>query len=267
MSEQSKSRGALQVLGSSAEYAVSLALVVVCLVVAGVIWLSGSDAPETPVVAAPSESTTTLSAQDREAEEAAALAALQEQLRASMQEIEQRGREQAEVAQQQKLAEEERRRKEAALAAQQREAEQRLAKLKAELAARERAQAAAQERARQAERAAALEQQDGSPTLQQASLSQAQASKTPAVIQWDSCRQPEYPRASQAAGEEGEVLLSLDINAQGRVTSGTIKESSGFRRLDRTTLQALRKCSFEPATENGLAVASTGLIRFGWSLE
>ena len=249
-------------LSSSAEYAISLALLLVCLVVGVVIWLSGdkpdseaSDAASSLAAAMNAPAVVEDDALDQAALEAEreALEALQRQLRDSMQEVEARGREQAELLEQQRLEEEERLAREAKIERQRQEAEARLAALKAELAERERLQA---ERARRAAENA---------KSQRASSSQP-AKITAASIDWNSCKQPEYPRASRVAGEEGDVILSLKIDASGTVTDGEVSQSSGSRRLDRATLQALKKCRFEPATQNDVAVASTGTLRFTWSL-
>ncbi len=253
-------------LSSSAEYVISLALLLVCLVVGLVIWLSGDkpDGDQADVassLAAAMNAPPQLEAEalDQAALEAEreALEALQRQLRDSMQEVEARGREQADLLEQQRLEEEERLAREAEIERQRKAAEARLAALKAELAERERLQA---ERARQA--AARAPSQASAPR----DTPSRPVETTAASIDWSSCKQPEYPRASRMAGEEGDVILSLKIDATGTVTDGEVSQSSGSRRLDRVTLQALKKCRFEPATQNDVAVVSTGTLRFTWSL-
>lgn len=68
---------------------------------------------------------------------------------------------------------------------------------------------------------------------------------------------PTYPRLSRRSGEEGSVLARLELDAEGRVHSVTIVESSGHERLDEAVRTALATWSFEPAREDGRAVATT----------
>lgn len=65
---------------------------------------------------------------------------------------------------------------------------------------------------------------------------------------------PSYPRASQRLGEEGEVLLRLEIAADGRVVAVTVLESSGHARLDRAAREAVARWRFAPARRAGVAV-------------
>ncbi|MBK7878845.1 MAG: energy transducer TonB [Planctomycetes bacterium] len=68
---------------------------------------------------------------------------------------------------------------------------------------------------------------------------------------------PAYPRESEVRGEHGEVLCRLHIGADGKVTSVELLTSSGFKRLDRAALEALKRWRFQPALEAGKPVAST----------
>lgn len=242
-------RRLLQTIAGSAEYAVALALLLVCGVVGAVIWFGAEEAPESPALAVGAPVAEAVGQVRQEAVEREALEDLQRQLRERMSEVEEQQRAEALRAEEARRAAEEQER----LLAEQRAEEARLAE---EARQRELALRIAEERQREAERA------------RQAQLAAARVpERTDATIRWESCRQPEYPRASRAAGEEGVVVLSLEVNEYGSVTDGRVKESSGFRRLDLTTLRALMKCRFDPATENGVAMATTGEVRFAWSLQ
>lgn len=65
---------------------------------------------------------------------------------------------------------------------------------------------------------------------------------------------PVYPAMSRKLREQGTVLLRLLVKANGQVESVSIKESSGFKRLDDTALRTVRRWHFVPATQAGLAV-------------
>lgn len=60
-------------------------------------------------------------------------------------------------------------------------------------------------------------------------------------------RPPRYPVTARRRGQEGLVLLSVVVSAQGTVIRVGIKQSSGFDLLDDAALRAVRKWQFEPA--------------------
>ena len=61
-----------------------------------------------------------------------------------------------------------------------------------------------------------------------------------------------YPSMSKRLGEEGAVTLLLTLNEEGRVVDASVKESSGFERLDNAALADAKKgWRFLPGTVNG----------------
>lgn len=58
---------------------------------------------------------------------------------------------------------------------------------------------------------------------------------------------PEYPSASIRAQEEGEVVVSVCVDEQGRMSNVKLIKSSGFPRLDEATLKGLPRTRLEPA--------------------
>ncbi|MGB3210073.1 MAG: energy transducer TonB [Desulforhopalus sp.] len=68
-------------------------------------------------------------------------------------------------------------------------------------------------------------------------------------------KQPPYPVMAKRRGYEGEVLLSVWVDAGGVVAEIKIKHSSGHVSLDRAALKTVKNWSFTPATEGGRAVA------------
>jgi protein TonB len=62
---------------------------------------------------------------------------------------------------------------------------------------------------------------------------------------------PVYPQMSRKKKEQGTVWLLLEVKADGTVGDISIKQSSGFSRLDQAARQAVKKWQFEPAKQNG----------------
>jgi protein TonB len=55
---------------------------------------------------------------------------------------------------------------------------------------------------------------------------------------------PGYPQQSRRLGEEGQVLIRVQVSADGKVLSVELKQSSGFERLDQAALKAVAKYRF-----------------------
>ena len=71
-------------------------------------------------------------------------------------------------------------------------------------------------------------------------------------------------------GIESGVLESFNLaqeEAEMLILQARVAESSGFARLDRVTLEAVGKCRFAPAREDGVARAATAQVRFTWKLQ
>lgn len=58
---------------------------------------------------------------------------------------------------------------------------------------------------------------------------------------------PIYPRVSKRLGEEGVVRVRLDISIAGTTTHAIIIQTSGFDRLDKAALKAVKNWRFKPA--------------------
>lgn len=78
---------------------------------------------------------------------------------------------------------------------------------------------------------------------------------------------PEYPRISRRMGEEGRVLLKVQVGADGRPTDVSIFKSSGFPRLDESARDTvLRSWRFVPARQADQAVAGTVKVPIDFTL-
>lgn len=78
---------------------------------------------------------------------------------------------------------------------------------------------------------------------------------------------PTYPSASRRMGEEGRVLLRVQVGADGRPTDVSIAKSSGFARLDDVARETvLRSWRFVPARQGDQAVAGTVKVPIDFTL-
>ncbi len=74
----------------------------------------------------------------------------------------------------------------------------------------------------------------------------------------------EFPEKSQRLGEQGSVLLEMQVGADGLVKGVRVIEGSGHLRLDDCAETAGWDWSFKPATRNGVAVASIARHRYSF---
>ncbi len=81
-----------------------------------------------------------------------------------------------------------------------------------------------------------------------------------------SCVAPSYPPESVREGESGLSTLNLLIDSGGTVIDGKVSESSGFYRLDEAALEALRRCKFNPAKQDGETVKAWVKLEYLWIL-
>lgn len=63
---------------------------------------------------------------------------------------------------------------------------------------------------------------------------------------------PPYPPLSKRLGEQGKVLVRVQINTGGTAQQAEIARSSGFDRLDQTALQTVLKWRYVPGKRNGV---------------
>ena len=66
---------------------------------------------------------------------------------------------------------------------------------------------------------------------------------------------PVYPAPSRRLQEEGRVLLDVHILPDGSVGQIRLRASSGYRRLDQSALDAVRRWRYVPARQGGQAIA------------
>ena len=90
---------------------------------------------------------------------------------------------------------------------------------------------------------------------------------SPAVVDFNTCAKPEYPKASQRNEETGTVVLQFLIGVDGSVKDSKIQKSSGYRTLDRAAQTALGRCRFKPGEANGVPQESWTAVQYVWTLD
>lgn len=68
---------------------------------------------------------------------------------------------------------------------------------------------------------------------------------------------PDYPAAALRAGAGGNVVLRIEVGADGRPGSVEVVASSRNRELDRAAVRAVRRWRFQPAMRDGVAVPAS----------
>lgn len=67
---------------------------------------------------------------------------------------------------------------------------------------------------------------------------------------------PIYPPLSRRLGEQGQVLLHVQVSAEGEALQVNVKQSSGFKRLDQAAMDVVRHWQFVPAKQGNTAQIS-----------
>lgn len=101
------------------------------------------------------------------------------------------------------------------------------------------------------------------PATRHAAPAQSERKAAPAVRNREarplaSNSKPSYPAAALRSGVQGSVVASLNVDTRGNVTNAAIVSRSGERSrdLDRAVLNTVQGWKFEPAVQQGRAVAS-----------
>lgn len=78
---------------------------------------------------------------------------------------------------------------------------------------------------------------------------------------------PTYPALARRMGEEGEVVLRVELSEDGQIASVRVATSSGFRRLDEAALAAIKNWRCHAAEREGQPVRAVAIQPFKFSLE
>ena len=78
---------------------------------------------------------------------------------------------------------------------------------------------------------------------------------------------PSYPEAAKAEGLQGNTLVEVILDTEGRVEQATLVKTSRHPALDEAALAAARSWTFTPAEKNGVPVRARIVIPFEFALE
>jgi protein TonB len=78
---------------------------------------------------------------------------------------------------------------------------------------------------------------------------------------------PTYPSLSRRLGEEGKLVLRVELDEIGRISVAQIINSSGFKRLDEAALAAVKTWRCTPPQRNGQPVRAIALQPFNFVLQ
>ncbi len=78
---------------------------------------------------------------------------------------------------------------------------------------------------------------------------------------------PDYPSISRREGEQGLVLLRVQVTANGTAASVELQTSSGSTRLDQAALEAVKKWRFVPAKRGEQPVSASVTVPVSFSIE
>lgn len=78
---------------------------------------------------------------------------------------------------------------------------------------------------------------------------------------------PVYPPLSRRMGEQGKVLLRVQVDAEGTPQEVALYRSCGVARLDEAALAAVRRWQFQPARQAGQAVAASVIVPIDFKLK
>ena len=78
---------------------------------------------------------------------------------------------------------------------------------------------------------------------------------------------PDYPPDSRRRGEQGRVILLVQVEPSGLVRDLAVVGSSGYPALDAEAERTVRRWQFEPGTQDGTPVFSTVTVGITFRLQ
>lgn len=78
---------------------------------------------------------------------------------------------------------------------------------------------------------------------------------------------PTYPAISRRMGEEGKLVLRVELDEDGRIDDARVINSSGYDRLDKAALEAVRSWRCRPSMRDGQPVRAVALQPFNFVLQ
>ena len=78
---------------------------------------------------------------------------------------------------------------------------------------------------------------------------------------------PDYPAISRRMGEEGKLVLRVELDETGHIDEAKVINSSGYDRLDAAALTAVKSWQCNPSLRNGQPVRAVALQPFNFVLQ
>lgn len=78
---------------------------------------------------------------------------------------------------------------------------------------------------------------------------------------------PSYPSVSRKLGEEGKLVLRVELDESGHVSAVRVTDSSGYKRLDDAAIAAVRTWHCTPPRRDGKPVKAIALQPFNFQLD
>ncbi|HEV2569398.1 energy transducer TonB [Sphingomonas sp.] len=78
---------------------------------------------------------------------------------------------------------------------------------------------------------------------------------------------PKYPIESRRKREQGTVVLAVSVTPDGGVSEVRVAKSSGFERLDKAALDAVRRWRWSPTMRDGVPVEVRGTVDIPFILQ
>ena len=78
---------------------------------------------------------------------------------------------------------------------------------------------------------------------------------------------PTYPAISRRMGEEGKLVLRVELDESGRIENAKVIDSSGYERLDTAALTAVKSWQCNPSVRNGQPIKAVALQPFNFVLQ
>jgi D-alanyl-D-alanine endopeptidase (penicillin-binding protein 7) len=88
-----------------------------------------------------------------------------------------------------------------------------------------------------------------------------------AIVLFDSCAKPSYPREDLRAEHQGVVTMSFLVNEEGTVADSKVLKSTGYPAMDEAARGAIQKCRFSPALQDGRPVAQWTQVQYVWTID
>lgn len=77
----------------------------------------------------------------------------------------------------------------------------------------------------------------------------------------------QYPSTMSQKKITGKVIIACVIDASGKITTSSVRQSSGHRELDQAALSAVTRWKFKPAQKAGRPVKGSILVPFNFELK